>query len=98
MIDFSTCTQCLKHLKRYNEDVTKLWLTLCLKTIHSESNLFHFINFFPEELFILENLGFVVSHECDIEDCIIVILVNGYNFDEEQGHYFCLDSFSHLKV
>lgn len=50
------------------------------------------------ELMILEKLGFLVSHEIDEDDCILMILVNGYNFDEVQGHYFCLDAFTHLKV
>lgn len=96
MISFCLCKHCCDELEDISVDTLRLWVVFCHRAI-VHGNIFPTINFFERELKDLEELGYVVSHEEDL-DFLLLIRVNGYHYNEDTGHFFCLDSFSHLEV
>jgi len=91
MPDLILCKCCSKKITSYSDTLLHLWIILCINFLENEGI---FETFDTLGLYILEKEGFVVTHESEKED-FVKVRVNGYNFNEDVGHIFCLETWLH---
>ena len=85
--------ECYEILCHEDLDTAHLWPQLCGFAFRNESLLrFKLINNLVDEFYILEQLGFIVSHETKEE---IMVRVEGGFIDCDFEYVFCIDESEH---
>ena len=90
---YKCCPNCYETIDRHDSQTAYIWAQLCGYSIATNSFLKFKINHDVNgELKLLEELGFVDSHETLDE---LLIRVNGCFIDEELSYCFCIDDNGH---
>ena len=90
---FVCCAICYEIIASENEKTAELWIDLCGHSIRQGNRLrFRTEYAFNDELQILEDYGFVITHETDKE---LWLKMNGCLLDDSYTPCFCLDQENH---
>lgn len=90
---FKLCVQCFQNLCDEDETTAKIWPGLCQYACDQDGYLFFKIDHSLEnELLILENMGYIVSHETDEA---LIINIQGLSYETNLIPKFCIDIDNH---
>lgn len=90
---FKCCLVCYEIIAADDVSTAELWVDLCGHSIRHDNRLrFRIDHSLNEELKILEDYGFISSHETDKE---VWVKMNGYALDDSFTACFCLDDEGH---
>ncbi len=91
---YKCCMHCFEDICHEAIDVAHVWPQLCGYAVKNGGLVgFKLKNYFSYELYTLEKLGFIVSHETDKE---LVVRLEGHLIDAEDEHAFCIDLNCHV--
>ena len=92
-VKFKCCAHCYNEILEESQSSAETWVNMCSVACKTDGFLiFKLENKLEREFFILEDLGFVVTHETDET---LNLYMCGQWIDHELDRVFCIDMETH---